>query len=168
MGYFTSSRNGWYELNDFNLSGTGGADVGSVDYDINTIGTWITVGRFDNDEIDLKSVIYRSAIQEDGVTSLFTLGDPTNTAKLSMRILPPGSNIGLGVFTDLSLTGTAAIGVTEASFIPARNIPRNSLLQAKITVDKTRDFTGTNNRMYLQFNYEYRGVDPQLTSLLEY
>lgn len=163
MGYFSSTRNGWYELNDFNMSGTA---PGSLNYDIDTIGTWISVARFDNDDVDLSSITYRSAIQSDGVTSLFT---PTEgTATLSMRILPPGSNIGLAVFTDVGLTGTGAIGVTEANFIPSRNIPRNSLLQAKIGSYETVDFSGTGNRLHLRFNFAYNGVDPQITSLLDY
>jgi len=164
MGYFTSQRNGWYELNDFNLSGTG---AGGLSYDLPTVGTWTTVARFDNDEIDLKSIIYRSDIQDNG--SLSNMVTSTGgTALLSMRILTPGEKVGLSLFSNLGFSGTQSLYITEANFIPSRSIPRNSLVQAKIENYPLEQISGTDNKFYLQFNYTYRGVDPQLNSLLEY
>lgn len=165
MGFFTSIKNGWYELNDFNLSGTGS---GGLDYDLKTVGTWTSVARFDNEEVDLNCITYRSAIQEDGAIAYFKPSDATGTSLLSLRILPPNSNVGLSIFSDLGLTGTSQIGVTEANFIPSRSIPKNSLLQAKITGEELEQIAGTNNRLHIRFNYTYSGVDPQITSLLDY
>jgi hypothetical protein len=163
--YFVSNRQSWFELDGLNLSGTA---AGGTQYDIPTVGTWLSVAKFSGDEIDLSYCVYRSSIQEDGQPSLFVSGDPTGTSYLNLRILPPGKKIGLSVLNNIGFLGTSQLSTTQVEFSPARNIPAGSLLQAHINPFTLQQFTGTNNKLYLQFNFTSRGSDSVVTSLLDF
>lgn len=164
MSYFTSRRKEWYELDGLNLSGT---RTGGTDLNIPTVNTWTTLARFDNEDIDLDFVLYRSALQEDGALSNFIGAGGTST--VSLRILPPSSNIGLTLFNNI-LIGTSAVSVStvQSDFTPSRSIPKGSLLQGRVTTAELAEVTGTNNRIYLHFAFEHKGQSPKITNLCDY
>ncbi len=164
MAYYTSRKQEWYELSDLNLSGT---KSGGTSMNLPTIDTWTTLARFDNEEIDLDFILYRSAIQEDGVLSNFVGASGTST--VSLRILPPSSNIGLTLFNNVVVgTDVAQVSIVQSDFTPSRNIPKGSLLQGKVTGVPLAETTGTNNRMYIHLAFEHRGLNPQITELTDY
>jgi len=164
MSYFTTRTNSWYELDGLNLSGT---KTGGTDLNIPTIGTWTTLARFDNDDIDLDFVLYRSALQEDGTLSSFI--GAGGTSVVSLRILPPNANIGLTLFNNVTI-GTDALSVStvQSDFTPSRSIPKGSLLQGKVATAELAEVSGTNNRIYLHFAFEHKGQSPKIVNLCDY
>lgn len=164
MSYFTSNQKEWYELSNLNLSGT---KSGGTGMNIPIVDTWTTLARFDNEDIDLDFVLYRSAIQEDGVLSNFLGAGGTST--VSLRILPPDSNIGLTIFNNITAgTDGNKITVVQSDFTPSRSIPKGSLLQGRVSGVPLAEVSGTNNRTYLHFAFEHNGVNPKITSLTDY
>jgi hypothetical protein len=164
MSYFSSNKREWYELDGLNLSGT---QSGGTSLNIPTVGTWTTLARFDNEDINLDFVLYRSSIQEDGSLSSFI--GASGTSSVSLRILPPNSNLGLSIFNNIVVgTDAESISIVQSDFTPSRNIPKGSLLQGRVTGVSLAETTGTNNRMYLHFAFEHRGHSPQITSLVDY
>lgn len=165
MNYFSSKQKEWYELSDLNLSGT---RTGGTDMNISTVDTWTTLARFDNEDIELDFVLYRSAVQDDGVFSNFIGVD--GTSGLQLRILPPDSNIGLTINNSAILIGTdvAQITTVQSDFNPSRLIPRGSLLQGRVADVELAEVTGTNNRLYMHFAFEHNGVSPKITQLTDF
>jgi len=164
MSYFSSTQKEWYELSNLNMSGT---QSGGTNMNIPTAGTWTTLARFDNEDIDLDFVLYRSSIQEDQELSNFVGAAGTST--LSLRILPPDSTIGLTIFDNVVVgTDTVQVGLVQKDFIPSNRIPRGSLLQGKVTGVPLAEITGTNNRMYIHFTFEHKGVSPKIVELVDY
>lgn len=164
MSYFSTNKKEWYELVDLNMSGT---KSGGTSLNIPTTGTWTTLARFDNEDINLDFVLYRSAIQSDGALSNFNGAD--GTSSVSLRILPPGSNIGLSIFNNIEAgTDAASISVVQSDFTPSRYIPKGSLLQGRVSGVPLAETTGTNNRLYLHFAFEHKGYNPTITNLCDY
>jgi hypothetical protein len=162
--YFSTSKKEWFELDNLSLSGT---KSGGTSLNIPTVGTWTTLARFDNEDINLDFVLYRSAIQDDGALSGFKGADGTSV--VSLRILPPNSKLGLSLLNNLSIgTDSTAISVVQSDFTPSRTIPKGSLLQGKVTGVPLAETTGTNNQVYLHFAFEHRGHGPELNSLVDY
>jgi len=164
MSYFSSTQKEWYELSNLNISGT---KSGGTSLNIPTIDTWTTLARFDNEDIDLDFVLYRSAIQDDGVLS--NLLGAGGTSTVSLRILPPDSNIGLTIFNNITAgTDGNQVSVVQSDFTPSRSIPKGSLLQGKVSGVPLAEVAGTNNRMYVHFAFEHKGVSPRITELTDY
>lgn len=164
MSYFSTNKKEWYNLEELNLSGT---QSGGTSLNIPTTGTWTTLARFDREDVNLDFILYRSAIQEDGTLSNFIGASGTST--LSLRVLPPDSNIGLTILDNIHAgTDGSSITIVQSDFTPSRYIPRGTLLQGKVTGVPLAETTGTNNRLYMHFAFTHRGHNPQITNICDY
>lgn len=164
MGYFSAQKQEWFELDNLNLSGT---KAGGTNLNIPLEDTWTTLARFDNEDLGLDFILYRSSIQDDGTLSNFI--GATGTSTVSLRILPPNENTGLNIFNNVVIgTDAETVSIVQADFTPSRYIPRGSLLQGRVSGSELAEVDGTNNRMYLHFAFTHRGVAPRITNLTDF
>lgn len=164
MGYFTSQRKEWFELDNLNLSGT---QATGTNLNIPTVDTWTTLARFDNEDISLDFILYRSSIQDGGTLSNFI--GATGTSTVSLQILTPEENTGLSLFDSVVIgTDAETVSIVQSDFTPSRYIPKGSLLQGKVSGSELAEVNGTNNRLYLHFAFTHRGVSPRITPLVDY